>query len=192
VSRADRERWDAKYGSRETPTLDDIRLPAVFEPFVTEFPTAGSALEIACGRGGTAVWLARRGLEVVAVDVSPVAIAAAQELVRLTGVRDRCRFAIADLDQGLPSGPAVDVLVCHLFRDPRLDDAMMERLAPGGLLAVACRSEVDGVPGPYRAGPGELLERFAGLDTVAAGEGDGRAWLLSRRGRGSTPTSASR
>jgi SAM-dependent methyltransferase len=126
------------------------------------------------------VWLARRGLDVWGFDISPVAIGQARDLARRAGVGDRCRFNVADLNAGLPDGPPADVVLCHRFRDRRLDRAIIERLAPGGLLAIAVLSEVGAAPGPFRAAPGELSAAFADLDEIVAGEGDGRAWLLAR------------
>src|SRR5207253_1338786 len=90
-------------------------------------------------------------------------------------VSDRCRFAVVDLDDGLPDGPAADVIVCHLFRDPRLDAAIVERLAPGGLLAVAALSEVGAAPGSFRVPQGGLVRAFAAREVVAAREGGGAA-----------------
>jgi hypothetical protein len=58
---------------------------------------------------------------------------------------------------------------------------MVERLAPGGLLAISVLSEVGAGPGTYRAPPGELIGAFAGLDLIDEGEGDGIAWLMARR-----------
>jgi SAM-dependent methyltransferase len=115
------------------------------------------------------------------VDVSPMAIELARRLVQLSGLADRCSFEVHDLDLGLPDGPQVDLLLCHLFRDPRLDEAMIDRLAPGGLLAVVVLSEVDVGPGPFRAPPGELREAFAALEVLAEGEAEGMAWLIGRR-----------
>jgi SAM-dependent methyltransferase len=114
------------------------------------------------------------------LDVSPVAIAQARDLAERSGVADRCRFDVVDLDEGLPDGPPVDVILCHKFRDRRLDQAIIERLAPGGLLAIAVLSEVGAAAGPFRAAAGELPAAFADLNLVAAGEGDGHAWLLAR------------
>lgn len=127
------------------------------------------------------MWLATRGMEVWGVDVSPVAIDLAHELTSLSGVADRCRFDVVDLDGGLPEGPPVDLLVCHLFRDQRLDQAMIERLTPGGLLAVAVRSEVGVGPGPFRVRPGELRDAFGELEVRSEGEGEGMAWIMARR-----------
>ena len=38
-------------------------------------------------------------------------------------------------------------------------------------------------PGPFRGAAGELSAAFAGLDVIAAGEGQGEAWLLARARR---------
>jgi hypothetical protein len=42
------------------------------------------------------------------VDASHVAVELARELARRSGVGDRCRFDVFDLDKGLPQGPPVD------------------------------------------------------------------------------------
>jgi len=86
---------------------------------------------------------------------------------------------VTDFDDGLPAGPPVDVVLCHKFRDPRLYRPIIERLAPGGLLAIAVLSEVGAAPGRFRAVPGELAAAFVELDKVAAGQGEGCAWLLA-------------
>jgi SAM-dependent methyltransferase len=117
---------------------------------------------------------------VLGLDISDVAVEQARDLARRTGVGDRCRFRTWDLDDGLPHGPTVDVVVCHKFRDSRLDRAIIERLAPDGLLAIASLSETGSAPAPFRAKSGELLAAFAELDLIAAGEGEGHTWLLAR------------
>ncbi len=120
----------------------------------------GKALELACGQGLAAVWLARRGMDVWGVDVSGVAISQARDLARRSGVGNRCRFDVVDLDGGLPAGPPVDLVLCHKFRDGRLDREIIRRLSRGGLLAISALSEVGAAPGPFRVGPGELRARL--------------------------------
>jgi SAM-dependent methyltransferase len=184
MSAEDRVRWDQRYaGADPTEALgpDLAVLPAVFTPFTDIFPLTGYAIELACGRGQVAVWLARRGLDVVGFDVSPVAITQAGALARACGVSGHCRFEAVDLDNGLPGGPAADVIVCHRFRDARLDQPLLTRLAPSGLLAISALSEVGADPGPFRVKAGELQHAFAALDVIAAGESDGLAWLLGRK-----------
>jgi SAM-dependent methyltransferase len=180
VSTEDRCRWDERYTSQGPALAAAAEPPGVFASYAEAFPTTGRALDLACGQGLGTVWLARRGLNAWGLDVSPVAIAQARDLAVRNGVGDRCRFDVVDLDEGLPTGPPVDVILCHKFRERRLDQAIIGRLAPGGLLAIAVLSEVGAAPGPFRAVAGELPAAFADLDLVAAGEGDGYAWLLGR------------
>jgi 2-polyprenyl-3-methyl-5-hydroxy-6-metoxy-1,4-benzoquinol methylase len=181
VSESDRLHWDRRYASRELTPAEAVAVPAVFADQADEFPTAGRALEVACGQGGTSVWLARRGLRVWGTDISSVAIGQARDLAERCQVHDRCRFSVIDLDDGLPPGEPMNVIVCHRFRVPHLYSAMVERLAPGGLLAISVLSEAGAGPGTYRAPPGELIAAFAGLDLIDEGEGDGIAWLMARR-----------
>lgn len=176
----DRTRWDQRHARAGPPTAEEAGPPALLAPYANLFPTQGRALDLACGRGRGSVWLARRGLRVWGLDVSPVAVALAGGLARRCGVADRCRFEVADLDAGLPPGPPVDVILCHFFRDPRLDADLPGRLAPGGILAVAALSEVGAGPGPYRVPPGGLQGAFPTLEVLAGGEGGGEAWLVAR------------
>jgi SAM-dependent methyltransferase len=177
VAETDRVRWDERYADRAPAPAGP---PAAFAAHQDLFPSEGHALDLACGQGGAAVWLTLRGLDVLGVDVSPVAIERARELAADNGVGRRCRFEAADLDDGLPPGPPADVIICHKFRDRRLDAAIVERLAPGGLLAISALSEVGVRPGPFRVAAGELAGAFAALEQLAAGEGDGEAWLIAR------------
>lgn len=178
MSEKDRIRWDAAYTDGDPDA--GPALPQVFRGHADLFPVAGSALEVACGTGRAAVWLARRGLHVWGLDVSGVAITRARKSAVRHGVAERCRFDVADLDGGLPAGPPVDVVLCHRFRDPGLYPALAARLQPGGLLAICVLSEVGASPGRFRAVPGELRTQFTGLRVIAEQEGDGEAWLLAR------------
>ena len=180
MAEADRHRWDERYATNGPPQLSAVGPPNLLARYADRFPVAGTALDLACGQGTGAVWLALRGLDVVGLDISAVAVRQARDLAQRSGVDDRCRFDVVDFDEGLPSGPPVDVIVCHKFRDRRLDQAIVERLTPGGLLAIVVLSEVGAAPGPFRAAAGELPAAFAGLDAIDAGEADGHAWLLAR------------
>lgn len=180
MSEEDRVRWDGRYDHAGPAPPGDVGPPAAFAPYENLLPTEGLALELACGRGRGAVWLAERGLAVWGVDVSPVAVKHARDLAADHGLAQRCRFDVADLDNGIPPGPAVDLLVCHLYTDARLDRAIVERLRPGGVLAIAVLSEVDVGPGPYRVPRGQLRLAFSELEVLAEGEKDGQAWLLGR------------
>jgi SAM-dependent methyltransferase len=176
VTEEDRARWDARYSGTE---LRPPALPAVFSAEEGLFRGPGEALDVACGTGAVSVWLALRGFEVVGLDISPVALGMARRLAADHAVAERCRFEVADLDGGLPPRPAVDAVVCHLFWDRRLMTPMVERLRPGGVLAIAVLAG----DGKFRARPGELRSHpaLAGLEVMVEGGSDGRECLVAVR-----------
>lgn len=184
MSSDDRERWQARHAAASS--WDAATGPAPPDPLrahLDDVPVTGRALDVACGHGLAAVWLAERGLDVDAVDIAPAALAAGAKLAAGRGVSEQVRWVVHDLDAGLPwqcrGGYAV--VVCHRFRDPSLYGALADALAPGGLLTLAVLSEVDAGPGPFRAPAGELRAAFAGLTVLADEEGGGQATLLARR-----------
>ncbi len=173
-----RKHWDRRYADAPRRTGDPFPL---FASHLYLLPEHGTALDVACGTGRGSVALAERGLSVLGVDVSGVAIGLAVERAERSGVSGRCQFLVHDLDHGLPEGEPVDLIVCYLFRDPALDQALLQRLKPGGTLAIACLSEVGAAPGRFRAAAGELISAFGDLEIQADGEGNGNAWLIGRR-----------
>ena len=180
VSAEDRRRWDAVYADRGQTGAAPAP-PGDFPLCDDWFPTAGRALDVACGRGRAAVWMALRGLDVWGFDVSAVAIEQARAYAVQWQVADHCNFDVVDLDHGIPPGPPVDVVLCQRFRAPGLNRAVVDRLAAGGLLAISVLSEVGATPGRFRAKPGELVVAFGDLDVIAQGEGEGVSWLLARK-----------
>jgi len=184
MATSDRTHWDERYSGGTAADAGDPAPPVAFGPFEHLFPTQGVALELACGRGLGSVWLACQGMEVLGLDVSPVALAQARDLASHHGVSDTCRFEQVDFDDGLVPGPPADVIMMHLFWDPLLVGALVDRLAPGGLLAAATLSEVDSEPGRFRLPRGGLTDAFSGLvglETLAEGEGEGTAWYIAKR-----------
>ena len=180
MNTTDRHHWDTRHGAAPPAPVGERFPYPILAGLEAHMPHRGHCLELACGQGRSAVWLALRGMTVHGVDISPVAIRQARALAAGAGVGDRCHFAVTDLDNGLPDTPGVDLLLCHNFRDPRLYGAMMARLAPGGLLAVATLSEVGAAPGRFRAQSGELRSAFTALTALDEGESSGRAWFLGQ------------
>jgi SAM-dependent methyltransferase len=73
--------WDARYSERDGARWSgrpNGRLVAEVADF-----TPGRALDVACGEGADAIWLARRGWIVTAIDISDVAIIRAREAAKL-------------------------------------------------------------------------------------------------------------
>jgi len=168
--------WDARFavsdvGEPGPPTALAARLDLL--------PDGGRALDVACGRGTVAVWLAQAGFVVDAVDASPSGLALGTRLAEREGVA--VRWIEADLTDGLPVEGRYDVVVCQRYRDPVLYPALFDVLAPGGLLVLTVLSVVGDAGGRFRAAAGELLAAFGGLDVVVHSEGRGEATLVAVR-----------
>jgi 2-polyprenyl-3-methyl-5-hydroxy-6-metoxy-1,4-benzoquinol methylase len=185
VADSDRERWDARHAAAVAAGAVAPAPPAALRGRTELLPPGGRALDMACGRGTVAVWLAVRGFDVDAVDVSPVALDAGRELAAREGVA--VRWLLHDLDTGLPGAGPYEVVVCQRFRDPARYAELAARLVPGGLLVISVLSEVGEGPGPFRAPAGELRAAFDGLEVLHHTERDGEASLVARAGGAQAP-----
>ena len=179
MSTRDRERWDRRFATVGPGRPGPPSVLVGREALAPDGP--GRALDLACGRGTVGVWLAGRGFTTTALDVSPEALRLTTELATAQGVS--VTALAADLDDGLPAalGGPFDVVVCQRFRDPGLYPALVELLAPGGLLVISVLSALGDSGGSYRAGPGELRAAFGPLEVLVDEEGQGEAHLVARR-----------
>jgi SAM-dependent methyltransferase len=178
VAEADRERWDRRHeeASHGEPAPPDW---LAAWGWADEIPTRGRALDVASGSGRYALWLARRGLDTLAVDVSPVA------LERLAARAAAGGLAIATLERDLeaeppPPGP-FDVIACAFYLQRDLFPRLRERLAPGGVLLceLPTSRNLERHERPsarFLVEPNELLRLVAPLEIVAYREG----WLEDR------------
>ena len=101
---------------------------------------AGRALDVGCGEGADTVWLAGRGWQVTAVDISSVALGRAAGHAADAGLADRVTFRHADLRTD-PTGEGYDLVSAqfmHLPPDERreLYTRLAAAVAPGGTLLV--------------------------------------------------------
>jgi tellurite methyltransferase len=126
VSEADRTKWDGKYAGPGYLFGDLAREVLLAAPL----PAGGRALDVACGEGQNAVFLAELGFEVRAVDISPVGLAKARALAQSRGVS--VDFRQVDLDEFIPQGP-YDVIVCTHYLDRALFPRLEAALAPDGI-----------------------------------------------------------
>ncbi len=132
-------------------------------------PETGKALDLACGLGSNAIFLAERGLSVTAVDLSRAAIDKLREYARVKRlVIDACR---QEIDRYSFPESGYDVIVVSRFLDRSLSGAIIASLNPGGLLFYQTYTrEKDAGSGPgnpdYLLAENELLNLFASLRVV--------------------------
>jgi SAM-dependent methyltransferase len=129
--------WNDRYAAGEVPWDTGQPDPLLIEFIATGGVAAGRALEVGCGTGTNALWLAARGFDVLGVDVSTIAIDQAR--AKASGA-PRCRFEVRDflaVPAGGPFGFVFDRGCFHVFDAPaeraRFAARVAEALAPGGL-----------------------------------------------------------
>ena len=138
----------------------------------------GRALELGCGSGGDAIWLAGRGWAVTATDVAQAALDAAAAAAAAAGVRERITFERHDLAASMPDGE-FDLVTSAFLHSPvdfpwaAVLRAAAARVAPGGTLLIVTHA-----PSPEHA-----HHDLPDLDAVVAAPGvagtDG--WTLRTR-----------
>ncbi|WP_431774062.1 class I SAM-dependent methyltransferase [Streptomyces cucumeris] len=170
--------WDDVYAAR--PPAGDPRPNARLTETVTGLP-AGDALDLGCGEGGDALWLAGQGWRVTATDISAVAVERLASLARSHGLGDRVTPVRADLHTSFPPG-AFDLVCAHYLHTPcALDRATVLRsaahaLRPGGRLLVVDHGSA--APWSWDQDPDT---RYPSPREVAAGiELDPATWTVER------------
>ena len=165
-----RERWNERYATPAFEAFPDAPAGWLVEHRELLAQLAADiheprALDVACGDGRNARWLAELGFAVDAIDVSDVAIAALRAAAAERGLRVDAR--VADLEHdALPGGYDVVVCVNYLQRD--LFGALRDALSPGGLLLYEtfARAHVEELGRQFN--PAYVLERNELLRAFAA------------------------
>ncbi len=184
------QKWDERYAAK-----DLVWSAGPNERFAQQVKnlSPGTALDVACGEGRNALWLAERGWDVTGIDFSSVAIDKARQIAEHRGVEVTWRAEDIAADP-IPTAAFDLVLVAYVHTDPRERAAwlpkVIDAVKPGGLFIYIGHdpSNIEhGVGGPQDAAflPGveeivALLDEFrieaAGVveRPVAADPGHGR------------------
>ncbi len=188
------QHWDEKWSHRRADERPSVcRLLAAYQAQL-----AGErALDVACGLGQNAIWLAQHGFDVDALDISPVALARAQAEAEQCGAQ--VNFVWADLDQIAGQGPGslsfgrftqYDVIVVRRFLNRCLWPALRQALAPGGWLfyeTYNLRKHIvqRDFPDAFLLQDGELLRVFGDWRVVECGDEGGQhkeiSWIVARK-----------
>jgi SAM-dependent methyltransferase len=170
-----REDWDRRYAGVEN--LWATRPNRFLVAEVAHLPP-GRALDLACGEGQNAIWLATQGWDVTGVDFSRVAIAKARPRAEREGVSSG--FVCADLVEYEPEPQAFDlvlVLYLHITSDERRGVLAKAAgaLAPGGTFIFVghdLTNATDGVGGPsdreLLCTPDQIASELPGLEIERA------------------------
>jgi cyclopropane fatty-acyl-phospholipid synthase-like methyltransferase len=187
------ERFQTAY-LEGTPPWDIGRPQAEFVRLAEAGRFDGRVIDIGCGTGENALFIASRGLDVVGVDAAPEAIRQATAKAAARSVAVRFEVAdVLDLNQYTAAfDTAIDSGVFHVFDDasrPPYARSVGGALRPGGRLFLMCFSEHEpGDWGPRRVTRAEIRSTFADgwivdaiepatFETNLEGEALVQAWL---------------
>jgi SAM-dependent methyltransferase len=139
--------WEERYGQKDRIWSGKVNpvMAAIVEPL-----RPGRALDLGCGEGGDAVWLAHQGWQVTGVDISTTALERAAAHVAEAGLSDRVVFERHDLAHAFPQGE-FDLVSAQFLQSPVEfpHDEVLRRaaaaVAPGGLLLIV----EHGAPPPW-------------------------------------------
>ncbi|MEV4257186.1 class I SAM-dependent methyltransferase [Spirillospora sp. NPDC049652] len=170
--------WDERYGNHGHGHIWSGEPNAALVAEVADL-TPGTALDLGCGEGADAVWLARQGWKVTAVDVSGVAIGRAIEHAAETGTADAIEFQRRDLSESFPEG-RFDLVTSQFLHSPaapvseEILRAARDAVAPGGTLLV----EGHAGPPPWAPDAHNFLPTAA--EVVTALDLDPAEWEVQR------------
>lgn len=146
----DTDQWSAEFWDTHYATRDRIWSGRPNRWLVTDAAdlTPGRALDAGCGEGADAVWLAERGWQVTANDVSTVALERARTEAERAGLGDRIEFGTADLRTFAPPARSFDLVSAQYLHLPsalrRTAYARLaEAVAPGGTLLIVAHHPLD-------------------------------------------------
>jgi SAM-dependent methyltransferase len=183
--------------TRPTPRVWDIDQPQpAFVALAEAGRITGKVLDVGCGTGENALFLCQRGLDVLGLDLSSMAVAEARRKAQARGVM--ARFVVGNgLD--LPSleetsDTVIDSGLLHILSDAdraRLVAGLHAVLRPGGYIHLLAFNEHTSWPGPRRLTQTEIRTTFEqgweveAISTsrfeVVDGSGGAEAWLASIR-----------
>ncbi len=161
--------WDERYRSAPRVWSGDPNPHLVAE--IAGRPP-GRALDVGCGEGADAIWLARSGWQVVAADISGVALERGARHARDSGpeVPERIKWRQVDLLASPPEPDSFDLVSAQFMQLPpepreRLFTALMASVRRGGTLLVVGHHVSDLAAGVHRP---PMPELFYSPDEIAA------------------------
>lgn len=166
----EREDWDGKYAGDELLWRAE---PNRFLVGATADLAPGTVLDVACGEGRNAIWLAEHGWTATGVDFSAVALAKARRMAASRGVD--VEWIEADVRSWVPAGN-FDLVVLLYLQLPRAErhavyGAFAGKVAPGGHLLVVGHDSENLISG--YGGPQEPDVLFSAADVVESIGGSG-------------------
>jgi tellurite methyltransferase len=164
--------WDQRYRLAARPEEDFEAAPTVLLVETAEPLRPGKALDLACGTGRNALWLAEHGWKVTAVDGAPSAVEILLQRASERGVKVHARCADLEKGQYRIASSAWDLIALCYYLQRDLFAPAKDGVVPGGiLLAIAHLTEPGEEATAHRLRPGELQRYFGDWEILHYYEG---------------------
>lgn len=160
--------WDARY--RRSGDLDAEPTPLLVE--TANHLSPGRALDLACGTGRNALWLAARGWRVTAVDGAATAVEILKQRAAKAGLVVETH--VADLQNAayrIEPGAFELIAICYYLQRDLFAPAKAGATPGGTLIAIVHITEGDEGPTATRLRPGELSRYFRDWEVLHNYEG---------------------
>jgi SAM-dependent methyltransferase len=165
--------WDQRYRSGVRPAEDPEARPTPLLIDTANRLRPGKALDLACGTGRNALWLAENGWRVTAVDGSPAAIGILRQRAAACSVTVDARIADLEHDEYRIEPSTWDLIaICYYLQRDLLEPAKRGLVAGGVLIAIAHISGPGEEPTYKRLRRGEMESYFHGWDIFHRYEGE--------------------
>lgn len=178
------EKWDKRYEKQDPK--HPVSPSWVLRQHTERLPLKGKGLDLACGLGGNARYMAQCGLSVEAWDISDVALTQLNNWAAVN--RLPIQPTLCDLDQMLLPYQQFDVITVSFYLNRALFPQIEQALKPGGKLfyQTFLGPVQDNAPSnlDFYLSAGELSKAFPTLTTEIYGEG----WLSSASDKNGSAT----
>jgi SAM-dependent methyltransferase len=132
MSHEERTAWDERFRSGDHADTEPDPFLTRIENYSELLPASRSALDVACGAGRNAVWLADRGWNVTGCDISLEGLRRARALASERGVH--VSLFCQDLETVALPPSRFDLVLCFFYLQRNLFPALKAALRPGGLI----------------------------------------------------------
>lgn len=167
---SDKDKWNQRYsavaGESGSEARELVSVSRVVADYAHLLPEQGTALDLACGSGANAVYLAKHGLDTYAWDIADVAISMLEQTTAALDIK--LNLEVRDVSENPPLENSFDVIVVSRFLDRKIIPRLMAALKPNGLIYyqtfIVDKHAGTGPNNPdYLLKPNELLELFKSL-----------------------------
>ena len=165
MSKQDRHKWNQRYAEGSYHKNNPVTL---LEDWLPRLPL-GRALDVACGAGRNAIFLAQAGYQVDAIDISTEGLKLARQSAENLGLS--INWIEKDLDLPYPFDTDYDLIIVMWYVNLELISTLCDCLAPGGYLLceehlITDQEVIGPTSSDFRVAPGELREAVAGVDVL--------------------------